>query len=495
MGQVVYMAMGTRRVVVDYEPTPKQRMFHASTANELLFGGAAGGGKSKAIVMDAFFRCLQFPGTVAYIFRRTYAELEDTIIREMRRSYPKGIGVYNVSRHEWSFPNGSKILCRHCADVQSMYDYKGAEIQWLYFDELTSFPYQIYEFIRTRLRAPKILGVTPITRSASNPGDIGHGWVKERFVDAGEYGAMIPVETYSEVLKRKEISYVQYIPSLATENPHITQQYIMELERKAPALRDAYLFGNWNAFEGQVFTEWRDAQDHYKDRLYTHVIDPFEIPPSWPRYMSYDHGFAKPFSCGWWAIGPDGTAYRYREWYGWNGTPDTGCEMPVGLIAQGIKDRERREALEGIEIDRICDPALFHRTTGDSVKQQFDQHGIYFRRGEHDRMAGKSEFHERLRFRDHRALDRQTGETAAYEKAKPMLYVFSTCKHFRRTIPTLPYSLTKAEDVNTDAEDHVYDEARYFLMSRPMLPENQKIIRPREFSPYDDEGDSVYARY
>lgn len=489
------MAGGTLRVRVDYEPTPKQRMFHASTANELLFGGAAGGGKSKAIVMDAFFRCLQYPGTKAYVFRRTYTELEDTIIQEMQRSYPKGVGRYNVSKHEWTFPNGSQILCRHCADIQSMYDYKGAEIQWLYFDELTSFPFQIYEFIRTRLRAPKILGVTPITRCASNPGDIGHGWVKERFVDAGEYMALIPEKTHSQELNRYEITYKQYIPSLARENPHVTVQYIMELERKAPALRDAYLHGNWDAFEGQVFTEWRDARAHYRDRQYTHVIAPFDIPPSWPRYMSYDHGFAKPFSCGWWAVGPDGTAYRYREWYGWNGTPDTGSEMTIGLIAQGILERERQEALEGIQIDRICDPALFHRTTGDSIQQMFAQKGVFFRRGENDRLAGKNEFHERLRMRDLEVLNRETGEKEVLENAKPMLYVFEDCKHFRRTIPTLPYSLTKAEDVNSDAEDHVYDESRYFLMSRPMLPENVKRMKPKEFSPYEAEGEERYAGY
>jgi len=393
-----------------------------------------------------------------------------------------------------------------------MYDYKGAEIQWLYFDELTSFPFQIYEFICTRIRAPKALGVTPMIRSASNPGDIGHGWVKERFVDAGPYGELVPVRTYSETLNRYEVTYKQYITPLAMENPHITNAYIMELERKPKALRDAYLLGKWDAFEGQVFMEWADlsgwenmkarrdlaweeARDNYRRRLYTHVVEPFEIPPTWPRYMSYDHGHAKPFSCGWWAVGPDGAAYRYREWYGWNGSPNTGCGMTISEIAKGIKDRERQEALEGIAIDRICDPALFHRTTGDSIKQQFDQYGVHFRRGEHDRMAGKAEFHERLRFRDHSETDRATGDKLSLEKAKPRLYVFSGCRHFIRTIPTLPYSLTKAEDVNTDAEDHVYDEARYFLMSRPMLPENQRVVRPREFDPLENEEATGYGGY
>ena len=132
---------------VRYSPTPKQRAFHASIADEVLFGGAAGGGKSKAIVMDALFRCLRFPRTHAYIFRRTYGELEDTVIREARESYPDGLGTYNGARHEIAFPNRSRIHFRSCQHLQDMYQYKGSEIQWLYFDELTSFEQEMYDFL------------------------------------------------------------------------------------------------------------------------------------------------------------------------------------------------------------------------------------------------------------------------------------------------------------------------------------------------------------
>ena len=119
---------------VHYAPTPKQRLFHASCADEVLFGGAAGGGKSKAIVMDALLRCLTYPRTHAYVFRRTYGELEDTVIREARASYPEGLGRYNAARHEIALPNGSMIHFRSCAHVQDVYGYKVVEIQWLYFD-------------------------------------------------------------------------------------------------------------------------------------------------------------------------------------------------------------------------------------------------------------------------------------------------------------------------------------------------------------------------
>lgn len=462
---------------VAYTPTPKQCMFHASTADEVLFGGAAGGGKSKAIVMDAFFRCLDHPGTHAYVFRRTYGELEDTIIREARDSYPDGLGRYNAARHEIAFPNGSVIHFRHCAHRDDMYAYKGAEIQWLYFDELTSFEMEIYDFLKTRLRAKKSLGVRPCVRSSSNPGDIGHGWVKKRFVDAAPY-----MQVFEEriTLKngRSKAYRLQYIPSLVTENPYIGEDYLFQLESKPAALRNALLHGDWNAFEGQVFTEWCDRPDHYRDQLWTHVVEPFEVPLHWPRYMSFDHGYAKPFSVGWWAVGPDGCAYRYREWYGCEpGRPNVGLKLTPRQIAEGILERETSERENNLRIDRIADPAIFDRSRGDSVAQLMEpsggKPGVFFRPGDHTRLAGKMELHERLRFD---------------EDGKPMLRVFSTCRDFIRTLPALPYSQRTVEDIDTDSEDHIYDETRYFLMARPMRPKEKRIERT-QYDPF-----RVYGR-
>ena len=467
-------------VQICYAPTPKQRVFHASCANEVLFGGAAGGGKTKAIVMDALFRCLKWPGTHAYIFRRTYGELEDTLIREARESIPETLGEYTASRHEISFPNGSKIHFRHCSHVDDMYLYKGVEIQWLYFDELTSFESEIYEFLKTRLRARKSLGVAPCVRSSSNPGDIGHGWVKKMFVDAGPYGEMITRRIVSSATGEERDYRIQYIPALVTDNPYIGEDYLFQLESKPPALRNALLYGDWNAFEGQVFTEWEDRPEHYIDRRWTHVIAPFEIPLSWPRYMSFDHGYAKPFSAGWWAAAPDGTVYRYREWYGCEeGRADKGLRMTPRQIAEGILEREEEERQNNLRIDRIADPAIFDRSRGDSVAQlmepQWSQSGaqyvpgVYFRPGEHNRLSGKMELHERLRFDP---------------EGRAKLYVFSTCRDFIRTVPALPYSARNCEDVDTAAEDHIYDETRYFLMARPMRAQMQKQDKRRAFDPF-----------
>ena len=462
-------------LTINYEPTPKQSAFHASKANEILYGGAAGGGKTKALIMDALFRCLTYPGTTAVVFRRTYQELEDTDIKEATASYPQELAKYNAGRHEFKLVNGSRVLFRHCEHEEDRFRYSGIEIQFLYFDELTSFEQTIYDFLKTRLRAKKSLGVVPIVRSASNPGNIGHGWVKKMFVDAGPYMSIQEQEIYSEALHKGRTIRTQYIPALATENPFITEDYIFQLEMKPDALRRALLNGDWDSFEGQVFTEFVDDKTHYHDRLWTHVIEPFPIPEHWPRYMSFDHGYTKPFSVGWWAVDPEGRVYRYKEWYGCKPRQaNVGVEYTPVQIAEGIVSREEAETADNISIDRIADPAIFDKSRGDSVADQMRpnglRNGVYFRKGDNSRMAGKMQLHERLRFNP---------------DGRPGIYVFNTCQDWIRTVPTLPYSLTKPEDVDTDAEDHAYDDTRYFLMARPITP---KIGRVTEVKPYDPYG-------
>lgn len=474
---VKYRHQQYRIVSVEKVENAKMRCIAIDSPDHLYLAGHAliPTHNSKAIVMDALARCLAFPNTHAYCFRRTFPELEDTLIREARNSYPPQIATYNAGRHEMKLINGSEIHFRHCASIADKDNYRGIEIQWLYIDELTTFEQEIYDFLKTRLRAKKSLGIVPTIRCASNPGGIGHGWVKTMFVDRGEYGTKIDIGKYSQTLKRKVPYTLQYIPALATDNPFIGDDYITELERKPEALRKALLEGNWDAFEGQVFTEWRDDPDHYEDRKWTHVIKPFEIPAHWPRFMGFDHGYTKPFSVLWFAVGPDGCMYLYREWYGWDGTPDKGMKITPRQIAEGITKRElEHEALDNIFIDRYADPAIFDKSRGESVAEQMEPGrngpGVFFSEGDNARIAGKMQMHERLRFDDN---------------GRPKLQVFSSCSNFIRTVPTLPYDERKPEDVDTKAEDHIYDSCRYVLMANPMPVPDRKAIVPKPYDPFE----------
>ena len=445
------------RIELGYTPTERQAMFHASDADEVLYGGAAGGGKSRALVMEALLRCLEHPGTTAYLFRRSYRELEDTLIAEARTSIPKELYKYHSARHEMDLVNGSAMRFRHCLAERDRFIYQGAEIHWLFIDEVTHFTKEMYDFLKSRLRAKAALGIRPVVRCAGNPGGIGHAWVKGRFVDAGEPGAVHEEVVDSQVMGSRRAHTVQYIPARVMDNPHIAQGYVWELEQKPRALRDALLYGKWDAFEGQVFAEWTDDPAHYADRQFTHVIDPFEIPREWPRYRSFDFGYARPFSVGWWAVGLDGEVYRYREWYGAN-APNEGLRMDARSIARGIKEAEALHE-EGLTVRGVADPSIWDVSRGESIAEQMESEGVYFQPADNARISGKMQVHGRMRFES----DGRAG-----------LYVFKACRDFIRTVPSLCHDPERVEDVDTRAEDHIYDEMRYFLMERPVGPRWEK---------------------
>ena len=266
---------------------------------------------------------------------------------------------------------------------------------------------------------------------------------------------------------------VQYIPATVRDNPHITADYIFELEQKPGKLRDALLFGKWDAFEGQAFPEFVNDPEHYRDGRYTHVIEPFEIPPGWPRYVSFDHGYSRPISFGVWAVDPQGRVYRYKELYGCRpNEPNTGVQKTPGEIARMLADLMEPEFREGLHIVGVADPAIWDRSRGTSVEEQIRSvfSGVVFRKGDNTRLAGKMQLHERLKFG---------------EDGRPMLYVFSDCRDFIRTLPALAYDPLRVEDVDTQGEDHIYDETRYFLMSRPLAPRIAVRRTRKGFNPLD----------
>lgn len=458
------------KIKLDYRPTPKQELFHASTAKEILYGGAAGGGKSYAMVWDATIRALQYPGTHYYLFRKTYRELENTLIETACRIIPKELGKYRGASHTYVMINGSQLHFCHCQNEASdRRQYQGVEIHGLYIDELTHFQQATYDLLKSRLRANKKVGVVPFARLSSNPGGPGHAWVKQYFVDAGEYGKVIEDTYYSEAFKQDMITTKQYIPALATDNPHIQQNYIVELERKPQALRDALLYGRWDAFEGQVFTEWVDDRNHYNDGQYTHVIAPFELPEYWPRWISLDHGYSRPWSLGVWAVGNRGEVYRYKELYGWNGERNVGIRETPKQIGNRIKKFLEPETSKGIHVRGVADPAMWDGSRGlEPIHVIEDECGIFFERANNARLPGKLQLHERFVFG---------------EDGLPMMQIFTNCKQFIATVPNLAYSLVAPEDIDTGSEDHIYDETRYFLMTRPYVAVKPSSRKAKPYNP------------
>ncbi len=452
---------------IAYKPTEKQAMYHRSKAYELLYGGAAGGGKSKATVMEALIDSLEHPGIDSYLFRRTYPELRDTLIREALASIPKEIGSYTQSSHDLKLVNGSVLHFRYCRNLQDAYNYQGTEMHRLYIDELTHFTQEVYDYLRTRVRAPKSRQISPRIRCTSNPGGVGHGWVKSAFIDGKEPYQIHKVSIASQMLGKTVTVTRQYIPATAKDNPHLGESYIIELEQKPEALRKALLLGDWNVFEGQVFTEFVNDSKHYKDRIGTHVIDPFKIPSDWRRFRTFDWGYSRPFSVGYWAEDKDGRLYRYAEIYGSPKNRETGLtdKANIGMrlepAAVSKLIREYEDLYEkGNHIIGIADPAIFDESRGSDgcVAKIFERDGIYFEKGDHERVAGKLQLHNRLAFD---------------ENGIPMIYIFNTCKDFIRTLPTLVYDPIHVEDIDSDCEDHIYDETRYLCMYLPIMPPKQ----------------------
>ena len=424
-------------------PSPKQERFLTARAKHIGFGGARGGGKSWAVRAKAKLLALRYPGIRILIVRRTYPELMNNHIRILRTEL-NGIAKYNDKDKELRFSCGSLIQFSYCARDGDLDRLQGVEYDIIFLDEAT----QLSEFQMKTITAC-LRGVNDFPKRVyytCNPGGQGHQYIKRIFIDRRYVNGEDPED------------YV-FIQSLVTDNKALLSKqpdYIRQLEALPPKLKDAWLHGKWDIFEGQFFEEFKDDPDHYRDRASTHVIEPFEIPEGWKIYRSFDWGYAKPFSCGWWAVDFDGVAYRILELYGCTDTPNTGVRWTPEQVFARIAEIEREHRwLKGKRITGIADPAIWDAETGKSIADVAASHGVWFTPGDNKRLPGWMQVHYRLRFD---------------EQGYPMLYVFKNCRAFIRTMPTLRYDDHKPEDLNTEDEDHVADEVRYFCMARPMKP-------------------------
>ena len=470
-----------------WQPQPKQAQFMRRGEDEALYGGAAGGGKSDAIVAEAL-RQVHIPHYKGLILRKTYpqlAELVDKTLNYYTRAFPRA--KYNSSTHCWTFPSGAKIYFGSMQHTKDRLRYQGQAYDYIAFDELTHFTFDEYSYLFSRNR-PNGPGTRCYMRATANPGGVGHGWVKERFI--------IPAPPMTTIWDTVKIRFPDgreeerrksrvYVPATVFDNPKMLQNdpdYITRLASMPEAEKQALLYGNWDTFAGQVFTEWRDDPDHYHDRLNTHVIQPFLIPKEWRVLCSMDWGYTRPFSVGWYTFDKEGTMYRIKEFYGIcrEDTPNVGARMPAEAVAKEMKRIESEDPnLRGREIVRVGDPAIWGSQGTESIGAIFRREGIYFQKAVNDRINGKMQVHHRMAFD---------------ERGKPMLYVFNTNRNFIRTVPSLVYDQADVEDVDTDGEDHIYDELRYACMRHPISP--RENIKPKlwQYDPLSTE-DTRYDAY
>lgn len=424
-------------------PNEKQDRCLLATERNICFGGARGGGKSWLVRTKSKLLCVTYPGISVLIIRKTYPELEENHIKILRKEL-KGIARYVDKVKRFTFKNGSTITFRYCENERDLDNFQGTEWDVIFIDEATNLTEEMLTSIAATCRGtnsfPKRIYYT------CNPGGVGHAYIKRLFVDRKFRGEENP-EDYIFIQ-----SFVYDNKALMENDPY----YLKRLENLPPKKRKAWLEGRWDIFEGQFFEEFVDDPEHYTDRKYTHVIEPFEIPSGWKIYRSFDWGYSKPFSCDWWAVDYDGRAYLILQYYGCTGQPNEGLKLqPYELFKEVRKIETSHRWLRGKHIEGVADPAIWNAESGESIAEAAENCFVYFDKADNSRINGWMQCHYRLQFD---------------EEGYPMVYFFNTCKHAIRTIPLLMYSETKVEDLNTDLEDHFADSFRYFCMSRPIKP-------------------------
>lgn len=424
---------------LDYVPTARQREFHEATEFAVLIGGAAGGGKSKALTMEAIRACVLYPGIRVGAFRRTYGELKESLLAELAQvGYAGALGAsWNGTEYELKFSNGSLLMFRYAESVKDASRRQGGQYQMLVFDELTLTPPDVVAFLESRLRSGRaevpVLGV----RAGTNPGGPGHGPVKARYVDSTDYGARVATDERGRT--------VRFIPSKLADNPHVNREYADDLKALPEKLRRAFLEGDWDSFMGQAFAEWRHER---------HTLPPITLPASWRRYVGIDWGYTAPWAVVWIAVDEDGRAWLYRELYA----------TQVGEADQARRILAAEEPDEQIAV-RYADDAMW-ATRGDAkaISTVYAENGCPLTeagKGPGSRIAGWQRMHTYLAEAPacphHRAMGWETC---------PKFHVFTSCSNFIRTVPALPHATTgNPEDIDTTAEDHLADAARYALIN------------------------------
>ena len=429
-----------------------QTEFLAAPEKDVLYGGAAGGGKSYAMLVDPL-RYAHKKAHRALILRRSMPELRE-LIDKSRELYPKAFPGCKFREVEklWNFPSGAKIEFGFLERDADVYRYQGQAYSWIGFDEITHLPTEFgWNYLASRLRTTDS-SIETYLRCTANPGGVGAQWVKKRYVD--------PIDPNTSFVGKDGLSR-KFIPARLDDNPYLANdgRYEQMLKALPPVQRRQLLEGNWDVAEGAAFVEF-DPE--------VHIVAPFYIPVVWERVKGIDYGYASESCCLWGAVDrSDGTLVIYRELYRKN---LTGLDLGRIITEMEIEDP--------FSVQGVLDTAAWAKTgtTGPTVGETLQQLGHKLRRADKNRIQGKIQIHEYLKVQNN---------------GRPRLQIFNNCPNLIRELQSIPLSKTRPEDVDTNASDHAYDALRYLIMSRPRVIDPLERIRnlKREsiYKPVDSE--------
>lgn len=466
------------------QPGPQTALVHCPVS-EIFYGGARGGGKTDGMLGKFAIKAARYgEHCVGVFFRRSREDLKEAIERS-KQIY----GLIGAKWHEqkkwWVFPNGARLKFEYLDNDSDADNYQGHNYTDVFFEEITHWPDPTpINKLRATLRSA--VGVPCQFHATGNPGGPGHNWVKARYIDPEPKGWKILQEEFTnpftkEVVRKDRV----FIPSKLSDNRYLGGQYVANLYQSGSVnLVRAWLAGDWDVIEGAYFDCWDPAK---------HIVLPFTVPPHWAMFGSFDWGFAKPASYGLWAVAdgepvrninneeveyPSGALIRIGEVYTAK-EPNVGRRLEVPDLAAEIKELERQRAMRW----RAADPAVFQQDGGPSIAERMLASGVTFIPADNKRIAGWSQMRQRLIGFD----------------GVPMIYCFSTCKDSIRTIPTLQHDEKKAEDLDTDGEDHAADDWRYMCMARPLVGrappvEAEQIIKPPTYGDITKRHFAAMAR-
>lgn len=479
------------------EPNPKQRLAHACDADELLYGGAAGGGKSEWLLIEAATVCLEHPGVEVALFRRTYEELEASLILRSQALIPPDLATYQAGRKRWVFRNKSILWFRYCARESDVYKYQSAQWVMLGLDEATHFTEFQYSYLCSRVRS-RFKAVKPRIRLASNPGNVGHAWVKARFIDPDSATSKgIPVHPYQvwtpaspEERPTQQMMTRCFVPAKVQDNAALQESdpgYWHRLQSLPEDERRMLSEGDWDVWKGQVFDEFRidhrvddsDLELRAMGLQVGSVIPWHKIPDAqWMPpdgaviHFSVDYGYAAPWAVHFHAVLAGGRVVTFKEFY-MTGKRDAQQAQLLREYVERVNDQLKSRGRDPLNIqwgvmDRSMWGSRMEQGLGKSIAEVYDEEfarplGLFLKHGSTDR---------------HARVQRVKAALAVAPDGFPWWQITAACPNLLRTLPQLPFDVEDPEDVDTDAEDHAYDECGLFWQARPELPRAKAAVSP-----------------